>query len=341
MNKPVRLPTLKAVEDISRQMNNFAALKAVGESSRLALEIERVVVPTPKVLQALSVSVARTVQPLEDCFAKIENWESSIRQRMAAIDVPWAVTENVEVAGAGFARIARLHDVSTGVAPFGSRADEIFEAELGRPVPFDADVESKDRDIAAIEAGLNPEVVAFPRPVYPMVLFSAGFQLRIESAPRIVSDGGDSSGVLDSQHKTLFAEIENRLRMVVETELKKLVGDRWYQLRVSGEIWKGWEKRKEKDHQERGDSYPIVYYAYFTELPQIICQKDNWNDVFHQYFESKEDLQVSLQRLNAVRKALAHNRPLVKSDQLILFSEGCRILTALGHSGLRGGGNGR
>ena len=319
----------------------LAPLGPLGEVRQMSLDLERAIRPSEEILRSLSASVARTVQPLKDCFSNMEDWELSIKRRMAAVDVPWAVADDVRVAGLGFARIARLHDISTGTAPFGSQAQGIFEEELGLPVPFDADGESKDRDIVAIQAGLNPEVVTFPRSVYPEVLCKAGFEVWIESIPTIVSDNGDRSGTLDSQHYLLFAKIETWLRIKVKTELEKLVGDRWYKERVPGEIWKRWQDRREADRQERGDSYHFEFYADFTDWSQIICRKDNWREVFHRYFRSKDDVQVSLQRLNPVRNAIAHNRPLVRFDQLILVSEGSRVMTALGVRWLRGGRNGR
>ena len=334
-------PALKAAREVSRQLEDPPALKAVREVSRLALEIERVIVPTPTVLQALSVSVARTVQPVQDRFSSIGEWYSSVGERMAGIGTPWAMAEHLSIAGAGFARIARLHDCSTGSAPFGPQAVEIFDEELGQPIHFDMNVESQDRDMAAIDAGLNPELIAFPRRVYSEVLFSAGFEIRIESLPDVVSDSGDDSGVFDSQYYRLLAEIETRLRMIVKTELRRLIGDRWYKQRVPEKMRERWQERRETDQRERGDSYPIEFYADFMDLSQIICQKDNWRDVFQQYFMSKDDVQVSLQRLNPVRKALAHNRPLVRSDQLILVSEGSRVMAALGVPWFRRGQNGR
>ena len=86
----------------------------------------------------------------------------------------------------------------------------------------------------------------------------------------------------------------------------------------------------ELSYQQRGDSFPLIFYADFTDLSEIICRRDNWNVSFHQLFASKPDLHVSLQRLIPVRKAIAHNRPLVRTDQIVLFSEAYRILAALG-----------
>ena len=201
---------------------------------------------------------------------------------------------------------------------------------MGQPAPFDSDVEMEDRETAAMDAGLNPETIAFPVPVYSSVLSSAGFQFRVEAIGGVPSDNGDDSGVFDPQHASLLQQVEHRLRVAVENELQELAGENWHRSRVPGPTGQRWRERKEKDHQERGDSFPLIFYADFTDLSEIMCRRDNWNDAFQRVFVSKEDLKVSLRRLSPVRKAIAHNRPLVRTDQLILFSEACRILTALG-----------
>lgn len=110
----------------------------------------------------------------------------------------------------GFARIARLHDISSGAVPFDPAGQEVFSEELGEPVAFDEDQSPEGRETAQIEAGMNAEVVAFPQEAYPQVLFSAGFELRFEAVAPVRTDGGEF-GQYDPQHAGLLGEIENRL----------------------------------------------------------------------------------------------------------------------------------
>ena len=309
----------------------LAALRSIDRNLRkVVLEADRVALPAAETLQALTQSAAHAIQPLHEHFVEVERWHSSVARRMAALTVPWAMKDHLGVSIVGFSRIARLHDVSTGAAPFAPQTAAVFEEELGKPVPFDADEVPEDRESAAMDAGFNPELIAFPEPVYPSVLFSAGFELRIEAIGSVQSEKGDDSGVFEPQHASLLQQVEHRLRKVVETELRELVGNNWYRSRVPGSTWQRWRDRKEEDDRQRGDSFPLIFYADFTDLSDIICRRDNWNDVFHRLFVSKDDIRVSLQRLSPIRKAIAHNRPLVRTDQLILLSEACRILGALG-----------
>ena len=316
-----------------------AALRRVDRNLRMAvLAADHVTLPATEKIHALAESAARTVQPLREHLVEVERWHSSIAKKMTTLTTPWAMKDHLGVSIVGFSRIARLHDVSTGVAPFAPQTVEVFEEELGQPVPFDADDVPDDRESAAMDAGFNPELIAFPEPVYPSVLYSAGFDLRIEAIGNVQSERGDDSGVFDPRHAWLLQQVEHRLREVVETELRNRAGKVWYRSRVPGSTWQKWQDRKEEDDRQRGDSFSLIFYADFTDLSDIICRKDNWNDVFGRIFVSKDDLRISLQRLSPIRKAIAHNRPLVRTDQLILFSEACRILGALGVQLWDGGG---
>lgn len=323
--------SIEAAQRALQVPGTLAGLHRIEKKLRnVALAVDRVILPEAEAFQVFSASAARAIQPFQGHFTKIADWQSSIAQRMATLAEPWAMKDHLGVSFTGFARIARLHDLATGAAPFASTTVEVFEDELGQPAPFDSDVEMEDRETAAMDAGLNPETIAFPVPVYPSVLSSAGFQFRVEAIGGVPSDNGDDSGVFDPQHASLLQQVEHRLRVAVENELQELAGENWHRSRVPGPTGQRWRERKEKDHQERGDSFPLIFYADFTDLSEIMCRRDNWNDAFQRVFVSKEDLKVSLRRLSPVRKAIAHNRPLVRTDQLILFSEACRILTALG-----------
>ena len=296
----------------------------------LVLAASRAVLPAAEDLRAVTENAARAIQPIYDQFAEFGRWQSSIAERMATLTTPWAMKSHLGVSVTGFSRIARLHDISTGGAPFAPETVKIFEEELGRPIPFDETVEPEARESKAMDAGLNPELIAFPKQAYPNVLFSAGFEFKVETIGNIQSEQGDDSGVFDPQHASLFQLIENHLRKVIESELRDLAGQRWHQFRVPNPTCQRWQTRKEKDEQERGDSFSLIFYADFTDLSEIICRKDNWNDTFQRRFVSKEDIQTSLRRLNPIRNAIAHSRPLVRTDQIVLNSEAFRILNALG-----------
>jgi hypothetical protein len=309
----------------------FYALQRIDQNLKsLAFTANHVIVPLAEQIQSFSLAAAQAVQPLQDYFDRMEAWQTSLAARMAVLQTPWAIEDHLGVSVVGFARIARLHDIATGPSPFHPASGEVFEEELGGPVGFDESHTEEDRDTVRIEAGLNAEILAFPITAYPAVLFSAGFVLRVEAVAPVRTENGDQTGRFDSQHASLLGEVENRLRTLIQTELQRLEGDDWPRRRVHADIRKRWHERKTKDHDQKGDSYPLLFYADFMDLADIICERRNWDEVFHRLFSSKQDFQVSMQRLAPVRNTIGHNRPLVRSDQITLLSEGYRILNALG-----------
>ncbi|MBT34620.1 MAG: hypothetical protein CMO01_33575 [Thalassobius sp.] len=308
----------------------FDALQRIDANLKyLITNVHHAVIPLADQLQSFSVAAAAAVQPLQEHFQQMEAWQASLAQRMAQLQNPWAIEDHLGVSMVGFARVARLRDIANGAEPFNPAGQEVFAEELGEPVIFDEDQSPEDRETAQIDAGLNAEVVAFPQDAYPHVLISAGFELRFEAVAPVRTDGGEV-GQYDPQHASLLGQIENRLRAVIETELQRIEGTAWLRRRVHGDLRKKWRERKAADHELRGDSFPLLYYADFMELMHIIIEGKNWNEAFQSFFVSKQDFQVSMQRLAPVRNTIGHNRPLVRTDQLILFAEGSRILRALG-----------
>lgn len=322
---------IAAAHSAIAQPETFDALRLIdADLKNLVTATNHAIVPLAEQLQAFSTTAALAVQPLQVHFRRMEAWHTSLADRMAQLQTPWAIEDHLGISIVGFARIARLHDISSGPAPFHPAGEEIFAEELGAPVAFDEGQDGEEREAAQIDAGMNAEILAFPPASYPYVLFSAGFELRIEAVPAVRTENGDETGLLDPKHGSLFTQIENRLRILIETELRQLEGETWLRRRVHGNLRKKWHERKELDHDRRGDSYPLLYYADFMHLTDIICEGRNWDEVFHRFFVNKPDFQASMQRLAPVRNAISHNRPLVRADQITLFAEGFRILNAVG-----------
>ena len=298
----------------------------------LTFGITHAILPTLESLRtSLEATPTRAILSSLDQFTKSsDQWRSSLLPRMNSITKPWAIEGHFTDSITSFARIARLHDIVAETVPFAHQNSKVFDEELGMPVPFDTNMKPTDRESAMMNSGLNPKVIAFPTSAYPNVLASVGFSLSIETISNIESDKGDSSGVLNPQHTALFGQVENRLRQKIEKDLMGIAGESWYKSRVPNEMLERWQHRKREDQQKRRDSYSLIFYADFMDLSIIINRKDNWKDVFQQYFISKDEIQVSMQRLHTVRRAIGHNRPLNRGDLLILFSESLRILTSLG-----------
>ena len=186
-------------------------------------------------------------------------------------------------------------------------------------------------DEAALRAGLNPELIAFPRTTYPGVLYSAGFSLSFASVPVPQAiEELDAGATFNPCHWQILNELEQRLRQVVERRLKNLSGPNWARQRVPQAVRERWLDRQNEDRDDGRPVYADIQYADFMDLLDVITRRDNWREVFQSIFGDRSDISVSLRRLHPVRKAVAHSRPLGRADVLTLVSEATRIFRALG-----------
>lgn len=308
----------------------FASYRTLDqEFKRVVLTTKHAMRPTNELVRTTTERTLATLQPTRLVADAIKNQQTALSQ-ITELTMPWALKDHPALSIAGFVRIVRLRDLAADDAPYGPAASEVYEEELGEPVPFDGDATEEDREADAIEAGTNPEVIAFPQPAFPQVLVVAGFKFELPPLGATVSAGGDRSGVFDTQHHLLLNYVEHHLRTLIEAELYQIAGHAWMRRRVPETLRKKWLDRRQQDHDRRGDSYPPIYYADLGHLSDVICQKNNWEEGFHRVFKHKDELQVGIRRLTPIRNALAHARPLTRADQLFLSCEAYRLLRALG-----------
>ena len=288
-------------------------------------------IPELQQISSFAKDIARYVESYKDVFSSISAWESSLTARMEALRTPWVLPDFFDKPMAGFARLSRLSDAVHTAEPYSTPVAELVADELGDAVGSRPGQSEDERDATAMDAGLNPELIAFPPAAYGDVMLAAGFSFRIPSmaVPQVV-ESGDLGTVFDPRHWQVFNELERRLRHVVEETLAKLAGPNWIKRRVGQTVRQRWEKRQEEDRIAGQPTYPPIHYADFMDLADIIGRKDNWDEAFKPIFRNREDFMVSLRRLHPVRKAIAHSRPLGRSDVLYLFAEATRIFRALG-----------
>ncbi|MDO8838750.1 MAG: Swt1 family HEPN domain-containing protein [Parvibaculum sp.] len=297
------------------------------ESTLLA--IQPAILPAIATANQLARSVAEAVAPYEGAFRNIALWQESLAERMIAMRSTWALESHLEVSVTGFARLARLSDAVHSPQPYGETVSELVHDELGERRLGDEPSEPLDADADAIAGGMNVELIAFAPNTYGEVTFSAGFRFSLAKVepPRAIA-AEDPGAVFDPVHWTILITLENTLRGLVETELRALEGEAWLRRRVPGDVHKRWIERQEEDRTAGRPVFPLIHYADFMDLAQLICQKNNW-PVFLHVFTKKDDFRISLQRLHPVRKAIAHGRPIGRADTLILISEATRVLRAL------------
>ena len=308
----------------------FAKYRALDqEFKRAILTANRAILPAQEFARTVAEWTLAALQPAGVLAGAIRN-QQTVLSRMEKLTTPWALQHHPALSAAGFVRIVRLRDSAADHAPYEPAVSEVYGEELGEPVPVDPHASTEEREADVIDAGTNPEVVAFPAPAFPRVLVVAGFRFELPPLVAPVSDDGDRSGVYDAQHDQLLDYVEHHLRTFVEAELSRVAGQAWMRRRVPKTVRDKWHERRQQDRDRRGDSYAPIHYADLGDLLDIICQNNNWKEAFCDVFKDKDELQVGMRRLTPIRNALAHARPLARTDQLFLACEAYRLLRALG-----------
>ena len=327
------LPRNTVLDTLQRETQILEMLSPVNQAAE---SLRQIMAPYDKALNQIAQQfefrereLDRVLAPYRTVLASLS--EATVLKQMEALRKSWILPNFPQQSITGFAHLSCLSEVAHAEDPFSKEASELVASELGSGVQGHLYGDTDDRDTAAIEAGLNPDLIAFPPSEYSEVLWEAGFKFYL-STPMPIPQAIEpvEGAVFDSKCWRLMAEVEQRLRSIIETALNKQAGSGWVKRRVSESVRKRWKERQEEDRVNGRTVYALIQYADFMDLADVVSQSDNWREVFEPVFRNREDFVVSLRRLHLVRKAIAHNRPLSRYDVLTLANEATRILTALG-----------
>ena len=327
-NQALALEVLARNKELTLFAEQSSALLAE-QSSAAARALHEAIRPMASSIALLSADLARAVESYRGVFDSISSWQSSLAFRMEKVPKPWVLNDHLSKSLVGFARISRLSDAVHTPEPYSAPVVELVGEELGGGYETESEDTEDERDEAAVRAGFNPELIAFPSDAYPEVVAAAGFSFRFPpTSPLQVEAPVDHGAGFDPAHRQLFTALEQHLRRVVENTLTEKVGPRWIEQRVPKGMRRRWEKRREEDRSAGRRVYTTVHYSDFMDLKNVICE--NWKDGFKSIFKSQNSLNESFQRLHPVRNAIGHSRPLGRADILTLLSEATRIFSALG-----------
>lgn len=123
---------------------------------------------------------------------------------------------------------------------------------------------------------------------------------------------------------------ETRLRQFIDEQMTKACGDQWIKHRVPGPIRQSWIEKREKARAKGEADHPLIAYADFSDYVPIITQKNNWNEVFEPVFRRPTFVQESFQRLYPIRICTMHARMITHDDEIYLYVEIKRVLSAIG-----------
>ena len=197
---------------------------------------------------------------------------------------------------------AITHYLANVMKPLSEQVGRLFTEVLTGPF----------KNIAESVKSLN-----IPSSLLPNVLFESGVNTpqihtptyEISAFVEPIMAETDRRRNLDAYDALLT--LEQELRELIRTELRKLSGQRWWKQRVPSEIRLGCESRKQKREQDTfaARRHPIEY-AYVDDYRSIIVRTDNWDDVFSRVFGRKIEVEPCFLWANQGRVDIGHSRML-------------------------------
>ncbi|MEN8132072.1 MAG: Swt1 family HEPN domain-containing protein [Pseudomonadota bacterium] len=267
---------------------------------------------------------------------------SEVEKAFEAMSTPWLDTKNTALSLNGFSELQAIGRILNTESPFDEMVAATLRDELGDWRNISTISEAIINDPLArtdfyCDLGFNNALTDFPAKAFDQCLDVA--RLRAPILPLVVpaNDRGGhdnqdeevSSGCNRTAYDLLFG-FETELRNFIDKVMTQAFGERWVKTRVPGKVHQEWRKKWQRAKEKGEPVRPIIAYADFSDYIQIIVRKDNWDEVFNQFFNRKEDIQESFIRLYPIRICTMHARIITIDDELLLNVETKRILKAIG-----------
>lgn len=327
------------------QRDNMTAVIAAGlekqqQVTRDLLKSHEAMFRLPQAFEANSLLASCQIGAIAG-FAQQHAKDTLDRQRfLDAITTPWissieaarSVTAILELQGMGNAlRTTNGFDLELTAAlrlDLGDWRDKIIFPD---PVFIDPVART---DFYAFR-GFNSALTDFPEAAFHQGLDLAGLDgetLNIElygAAVRPSTDPEEEAGLQRTNkcHDWL-QRFERRFRQFINDVMTAQYGSNWPKKRLAPKLYEDWEFKKQRA-ENNGETLAFIEVADFTDFETIICKQDHWREVFETRFKKKESVRESLQRLQPIRVAAMHARIVTKEDELYLYAEVIRLLSAI------------
>ena len=264
-----------------------------------------------------------------------------IQALVKSIHSPWLDVENKVRSMDGLVALHGIGSLLNMLPPFDIKLTESIRHDLGdwrKEISWPVDIATNliARTSLYEQQGLNPHLTEFPYPAFQEITEEAG--IRLPAVPAAdgydlqwwESEETDQDDAFDRTNRahSLLHRLESQLRRFIHEKMEAMFGPDWIRQRVPGPMRERWRERQRQDIGTQ--KWPLIAYADFTDYEQVIVQRNNWRELFEPSFFRKSSVQESFQRLYPVRSATMHARLITEDDELYLYVETKRLLTAIG-----------
>jgi tetratricopeptide (TPR) repeat protein len=135
----------------------------------------------------------------------------------------------------------------------------------------------------------------------------------------------------------MLDQFETKLRAFISKQLNEKYGNNWWKTNVPGGVIANCEERRRNDLTRKLPKVPIgnpIDYTHIGELKDIIVRKDNYENVFNNFFGTNPNgIRAKLDEIGLMRDPVRHVRPGVGEREYNRLKVSCDdILDAVGAS---------
>ena len=291
-----------------------------------------------KLLDKYKNSIVSNVE--EQYWKQASEFQRSIEFEVKSINTPWLDTANELNSINGFTRLQGIGYALRTMPTFDSNLAANLRIDLGDwrekiIYPPQIFTDPLTRNSFYAERGFNPDLTMFPNNAFEQMVTTAGLReiVPVDDAydfkPKLEETEKEADFERTNEAHDLLQRFETQIRKFIDEQMTEAFGSNWIKHRIDGQMRKQWEEKQEKAEANGEREWPLIAYADFTDYVKIITQKNNWRDVFEEFFDRKESVQESFQRLYPIRVCTMHARLITQDDELYLCVETKRILKAI------------
>ncbi|QYZ64687.1 MAG: hypothetical protein HPY30_00975 [Gammaproteobacteria bacterium (ex Lamellibrachia satsuma)] len=315
---------IEGMQKIAKKLELQFRLPKIGETTKLIGHYRN---------DSTSLALARFAEP-----------SASLQKAIESMRSPWLDIENKLGSMKGFAELQTIGFALDTVPTFDAQLTEALRIDLGdwrEKIDWPANIFTDPllRSSFYKERGLDPSLTTFPIAAFEQSIDIAG--LRGTPPPviraytpqpeREETEENEAFERTNTAHDRL-QRFEIHIRKFIDEKMKASFGENWIKHRVPGNIWQAWREKQQKATDNAEPAHPLIAYADFTDYVPIITRKDNWETLFKPIFLRQSFVQESFQRLYPIRICTMHARLITQDDELYLYVETKRILSAIGVS---------
>ena len=268
--------------------------------------------------------------------------QEELRCLTEEISTPWVDKSNALSSFESAALLSSVGNILRG-APFDSATSEALQPHLGdwpqTSLPRSIFSDHRAREAFFRDHGFDHRLTTLPEPAFTDFLDETGI-----SHPALFPPGPPPTEEAESEESEndehlarqrnldaydILFSLETQVRESLHRVMTDRYGLKWEKQRVPHNLRQEWEKKRDYAISKGEKEQSLLWYANFTDYIDIICQRNNWGEIFEPVFRDSSDIRVSLQRIHTIRIPTMHARLITKADILLLTVESHRILKAI------------